>query len=288
MKAYTHVIWDFNGTILNDVQVGILCANRLLRAHGLPEIPSVEAYREKFGFPIVDYYRRLGFDFDILPYADLAVEWVAYYLECKKDAVIFEDIPATLQKLKEKGIPQLILSATEVSMLEGQVRDLGIREYFDTLLGLENIQAYSKEEIGRRWIGEHSEARLNPITVEATDRVLGAQLSVWECTFEEEIGRAIENLSALSERTWTVKRLWTFEEFNERAVQTILRICRFIQDKARALGYEWIFAISQSAVAYFRDRLGYEPLPRSVLPASRRAVLEASGRASEVFGHHLS
>ncbi len=65
-------------------------------------------------------------------------------------------------------------------------------------------------------------------------------------------------------------------------------MCRFIQDKARALGYEWIFAISQSAVAYFRDRLGYEPLPRSVLPASRRAVLEASGRASEVFGHHLS
>ena len=78
---------------------------------------------------------------------------------------------------------------------------------------------------------EHSEARLNPITVEATDRVLGAQLSVWECTFEEEIGRAIENLSALSERTWTVKRLWSFDEFNERAVQTILRICRFIQDK---------------------------------------------------------
>lgn len=78
---------------------------------------------------------------------------------------------------------------------------------------------------------EHSEARLNPITVEATDRVLGAQLSVWECTFEEEIGRAIENLSALSERTWTVRRLWSFDEFNGRAVQTILRICRFIQDK---------------------------------------------------------
>lgn len=167
MKAYTHVIWDFNGTILNDVQVGIQCANRLLRAHELPEIPSVEAYREKFGFPIVDYYKRLGFDFDVLPYADLAVEWVAYYLECKKDAVVFEDVPSALKKLKEKGISQLILSATETCMLEGQVRDLGIREYFDTLLGLENIQAYSKEEIGKRWIGEHPEAR--PLMIGDTD-----------------------------------------------------------------------------------------------------------------------
>lgn len=77
---------------------------------------------------------------------------------------------------------------------------------------------------------EHSEARLNPITVEATDRVLGAQLSVWECTFEEEIGRAVENLSALSERIWTVRRLWSFDEFNARAVKTILRISRLIQD----------------------------------------------------------
>ena len=48
--------------------------------------------------------------------------------------------------------------------------------------------------------------------------------------FEEEIGRAIENLSALAERTWTVRRLWSFDEFNDRAVQTILRISRFIQD----------------------------------------------------------
>lgn len=65
-------------------------------------------------------------------------------------------------------------------------------------------------------------------------------------------------------------------------------MCRFAEDKARALGFEWIFALSQSAVAYFRDRLGYAELSRDVLPESRRAVLEASGRASAVFGRRLS
>ncbi len=61
-------------------------------------------------------------------------------------------------------------------------------------------------------------------------------------------------------------------------------MCRFIEAKARAQGFRWIFALSQSAVSYFRDRLNYEPLSRELLPASRRAELEASGRQSEAFG----
>ncbi len=65
-------------------------------------------------------------------------------------------------------------------------------------------------------------------------------------------------------------------------------LCHFVEETARLFGFRWIFAISQSAVAYFRDRLHYAPLSRDVLPASRRAVLEASGRASEVFGCELS
>ncbi len=64
-------------------------------------------------------------------------------------------------------------------------------------------------------------------------------------------------------------------------------LCRFVEDSARSFGFRWIFAISQSAVAYFRDRLHYAPLSRDVLPPSRRAVLEASGRSSGVFGREL-
>ena len=167
MKAYTHIIWDFNGTILDDVQVSIESANRLLRSHGLPVIHTVEEYRKKFGFPIIDYYRRMGFDFEVTPYDELAVEWVAYYLEEKKKASVFGDIPTVLQRLREKGIAQIILSATETGMLEGQVRELGIRDYFDTLLGLSNIHAYSKEEIGRDWIATHPEAV--PLMIGDTD-----------------------------------------------------------------------------------------------------------------------
>ncbi len=64
-------------------------------------------------------------------------------------------------------------------------------------------------------------------------------------------------------------------------------MCRFVEDKAREMGFSRIFAISQSAVAYFRDRMKYAPLPRTVLPAARLQILESSGRTSGVFGREL-
>lgn len=167
MKHYSHVIWDFNGTILDDVDVCIKSANRLLTAHQLAPIESVAQYRSVFGFPIVDYYRRLGFDFSVTPYADLAVEWVAYYLEESRNARLYADVAEVLARFSALSVRQLILSATELGMLERQVSALGIRDRFDQLLGLENIQAYSKEQIGIHWRSSHSDAR--PLLVGDTD-----------------------------------------------------------------------------------------------------------------------
>ena len=160
MKGYTHLVWDFNGTLYNDVPESIESANDLLAAHALPPIRSVEDYRALFGFPIVDYYRRMGFDFEKTPYSELAVEWVAYYLEHSKQSTLYPDVPDVLARVKQAGISQLILSATERGMLERQVELLGILPYFDELLGLDNIHAHSKEEIGRRWRQKHPDARV--------------------------------------------------------------------------------------------------------------------------------
>lgn len=38
---HTHLIWDFNGTILQDVDLGIRCTNTMLSARNLAVIPSV-------------------------------------------------------------------------------------------------------------------------------------------------------------------------------------------------------------------------------------------------------
>ncbi len=150
-KRYTHVIWDFNGTILDDVEASIKSADQLLSAYGLPTLASPEAYRESFGFPIIDYYRRLGFDFDKIPYEVLAPEWVGYYLENARNAGVYEGLCEVLAEVQTRKIPQWILSATEHNMLTRQVSDLGILSYFEGLLGMDNIHAHSKEQIALEW-----------------------------------------------------------------------------------------------------------------------------------------
>ena len=149
---YTHVIWDFNGTILDDVQTGIESVNTLLKERGLPIIENVKEYHKVFGFPIIDYYRRLGFDFEKEPYSVIAPLWVALYLENVKRAPIFPDVKEMLEKFKKMGLSQIILSATEHQMLTAQLDDLKIRHFFDEILGLDNIHAESKVELGRSWL----------------------------------------------------------------------------------------------------------------------------------------
>ena len=148
---YTHIFWDFNGTILDDVQTGIDCVNTLLDKRGLPIIHNKEYYKEVFGFPIVDYYKRLGFDFDKESYHGVAVEWVDLYMEKVKSAKMNDGVKELLAAIKKLGIPQYILSATEHNMLKIQLEMLGISDFFEEVTGLDNIHAGSKTELGKRF-----------------------------------------------------------------------------------------------------------------------------------------
>ncbi len=149
---YSHIVWDFNGTILDDVRTGIISVNTLLSARGLNTIDSVEEYHRVFGFPIIEYYKRLGFDFDAEPYDKIAHEWVALYLENVKHAPLCPGVREILEEISSLGIPQMILSATEKDMLESQLSELVIRDYFSDVLGLDNIYAHSKVELGMAWM----------------------------------------------------------------------------------------------------------------------------------------
>ncbi len=173
---YTHVIWDFNGTIYDDVNAGLQSANRLLRAHGLCEIGSIEEYRAVFGFPIIDYYRRMGFDFEQTPYDALANEWIPYYMEATRDATVYPAVMRLLSDIKERGIAQILLSATEHRMLCEQLENLQLRDYFDEVLGQDTIHAHGKQAIGLAWRERHSEARLLLVGDTAHDAQVAAAM----------------------------------------------------------------------------------------------------------------
>lgn len=162
--THTHLIWDFNGTILDDVQLGIDCVNRMLAPRGLPTLPSVEAYHAVFGFPIDEYYRRLGFDFEKEDYDTvLAPEWVAHYLAGEPACGMNPGVVETISAVEALGVPQLVLSASRREQLLGQLSRLGITHRFEEVLGLDNIHARSKRHLALAWQEAHPHA--NPLFV---------------------------------------------------------------------------------------------------------------------------
>lgn len=155
MSNYTYCIWDFNGTILDDVELGMNSVNTLLAERGIPTIADKDAYRKRFDFPIIDYYRELGFDFETDPYEVLAKLWIDLYMRDLNDAGMFPGVVRALDFFDQKGMKQAVLSASERSMLVGQLNGLGIAGRFEEILGIDNIYGDSKLALAEDWKKRH-------------------------------------------------------------------------------------------------------------------------------------
>ena len=148
----SHILWDFNGTILDDVMPCIISINELLVRYGKKPLSGIEEYQKVFGFPIKDYYKRIGFDFDEVSFEVLAVEWVELYNKYNEPIKACPRAKEALQYIKDKGVPQLILTASKTEMVYDQLEMLGLRDYFDTVIGLDNIHAAGKTDIALNWV----------------------------------------------------------------------------------------------------------------------------------------
>lgn len=148
---YTHIIWDFNGTVLDDLAPCIEVLNIMLKRRSLP-LCDEKRYKEIFGFPIKSYYKTAGFDFDKEDFSVLADEWAELYREKTADCVLCDGVKEALDFFADRQIPQIILSATERTLLTEQLRSLGISDYFEETLALDNLYAFSKVELGKAWV----------------------------------------------------------------------------------------------------------------------------------------
>jgi len=151
---FSTVIWDFNGTIVNDVELGMQSVNRMLSRRKLPLLMNREQYHAVFCFPVREYYRRIGFDFEAESYETLAEEWVNHYTAGEKMLKENDGFSAVSDLLKEAGLRQIILSSSETEMLHRQLEILRLSDRFDAVLGLDNIYAGGKVEMARRCLGE--------------------------------------------------------------------------------------------------------------------------------------
>jgi len=144
MSRYSHILWDWNGTLIDDAWLGVAVMNEMLEKKKLPTI-TVDYYRAVFGFPVRDYYRQLGFSIDEDPvWEEVANDFISGYHRRMHEVQLFPDAVATLAALKERGVTQIILSAMEQKTLTRHVAALGIADYFNHVQGIDNHYADGK------------------------------------------------------------------------------------------------------------------------------------------------
>ena len=147
------IIWDWNGTLLNDLDFCITSINSLLRKRNLT-LQNRSSYREVFSFPVKNYYKAVGFDFEKEAFEIPAKEFMDLYDKGVANCSLHKNVLETLSYFKKRNIRQFVLSAMQQNSLEQTLKHNSIYNFFEGVFGLDNHFAVSKIERGKQLISK--------------------------------------------------------------------------------------------------------------------------------------
>lgn len=154
--SYKHILWDWNGTLLDDCALCVSVLNGLLSENSRPKL-SLETYKARFGFPVIDFYAYLGIKTDPENFKAVSQRFIAQYeSRWLKECQLQPKVPELLKQLTAHGLSHSILSAAHQDALEKGTSHFGIKPLLKNLLGTDNIFAEGKIHRAELWM-EHRE-----------------------------------------------------------------------------------------------------------------------------------
>lgn len=149
---YDTLVWDWNGTLFDDLPISVDVINTLLSQENLPTLPDADAYRAVFRFPVIDCYVDLGFDFDKTPFSVLADRYVETYNTYRPRVQLARSAAETLDAVQTYGLQQVVLSAGKQDQLMAQMSPFPILHYFSEILGVSDHYGHSKRDLAVNWM----------------------------------------------------------------------------------------------------------------------------------------
>lgn len=155
---YKHIIWDWNGTLLDDAWLCVEILNDMLTRRKMKTVTLVQ-YQRDFDFPVIDYYVKSGFDFEKESFDDVAREYICAYESQRSKCHLRDGAVEVIKTLKAKGILQSVLSASQRASLIEALEMFQLTDFFENVAGLNDYYAHSKMDIGKNLIKNLSEDR---------------------------------------------------------------------------------------------------------------------------------
>jgi phosphoglycolate phosphatase-like HAD superfamily hydrolase len=137
--VFKYVVFDLNGTIFDDVKIGLESCNRLLEYYGRPRI-SLKRFQDTFTTPWIEFFKINGVlaeQIDIPTHQNLYRE---VHKSLNKERLKLrphtEDI---LKYLREKGMKLGVLSSRNIKDLRDELKQAKIHDLFHAVIGEDHL-----------------------------------------------------------------------------------------------------------------------------------------------------
>ena len=136
-----YILWDWNGTLLDDTQAALDTLNIMLARRGAKPI-AMDFYRDHFAFPCRPFYEQIGMHIRDDEWDALAQEYHDLYAAQPKR--LNAQAIAAVGRVKAAGAKQSIISALRQDLLDEATAAYGIAPYMECVYGVDNLDGASK------------------------------------------------------------------------------------------------------------------------------------------------
>jgi len=200
IKDFETIVWDWNGTLLNDLEVVMKAEAEHFIQLGI-KVPTREERDKLFCFPIQKYYERLGFDFSKMPFSEVQNQFMHIYEEHMKRAELFAGTREMLAEIADSHRRQFVLSAAPQLHLEQILSKHSVDMHFDGVYGLPHHNADTKIHRGRELIEEQKIDPSKTLMIGDTDHDFEvAQALGFEALLVADGHKSYDELSRLHHR----------------------------------------------------------------------------------------
>ena len=142
MNTLPYIIWDWNGTLIDDVSAAVNALNRMLAIRGVAPVTQ-DFYRAHFGFPVRPFYAVVGLDLEKEDWDKICTDFHQFIAE-EPNQHLRPDAMDALRFVREQGGHQSILSALRQDLLLRDTAREGVQDLLDARFGVDNLDGATK------------------------------------------------------------------------------------------------------------------------------------------------
>ncbi|WP_210454421.1 HAD family hydrolase [Pantoea ananatis] len=213
-----HVIFDWNGTLVDDLALAVRGMNAVRELQMLPPM-NAELYRQHFGFPIRSFYQALGIDCESALFDELIRTYLGIFNRDIGTCALHTGALGMINDLRAQNITVSVLSASQQHTLESNLNSAGINHLVDHVYGLTDTRAMGKGDIALQLDNLLGKPGFSALMIGDTDHDIEVALQCgWQVASVSHGHQTSERLRSIHDHVYTdlpsVHRAW-FAPFKE-------------------------------------------------------------------------